>query len=207
MGVAPPKLGGVGPGVHPGGTTLALPPSLLWEGRATPGERLRFAMPRPSGFLQQILQRIVVIENVSGDITTAKPFILVAEDNRDSRDSLKALLEAYGFDVVVAENGEEAVNRALVSEPDLVLMDVMMPRVDGIEATKRLRGSSDFRQVPILALSAMVGSRELALNAGCDDYLTKPIEIPALVASIRGWLARGHTPRRRSTAEQRSIRR
>jgi CheY-like chemotaxis protein len=107
---------------------------------------------------------------------------------------LKALLEVYGFDVVVAENGEEAVKRAIVSEPDLVLMDVMMPRVDGIEATKRLRRSSEFRQVPILALSAMVGSRELALSAGCDDYLTKPIDIPALVAAIRGWLARGHTP-------------
>src|SRR5690606_20194568 len=134
----------------------------------------------------------VVIENETADAPSSKPFILVAEDNRDSRDSLKALLEAYGFDVVVAENGEEAVDRAIGSEPDLVLMDVMMPRVDGIEATRRLRESREFRQVPILALSAMVGSKELALDAGCDDYLTKPIDIPALVASIRGWLDRGH---------------
>lgn len=135
-----------------------------------------------------------MIENEKADAPSLKPFILVAEDNRDSRDSLKALLEAYGFDVVVAENGEEAVDRAIGFEPDLVLMDVMMPRVDGIEATRRLRGSSQFRQVPILALSAMVGSKELALDAGCDDYLTKPIDIPALVASIRNWLDRGHAP-------------
>ena len=135
-----------------------------------------------------------MIENQRAEAPSSKPFILVAEDNRDSRDSLKALLEAYGFEVVVAENGEEAVDRAIGSEPDLVLMDVMMPRVDGIEATKRLRGSREFRQVPILALSAMVGSRELALDAGCDDYLTKPIDIPALVASIRAWLDRGHAP-------------
>src|SRR5690606_9997992 len=133
-----------------------------------------------------------VIQNQTAEAPSSKPFILVAEDNRDSRDSLKALLEAYGFDVVVAENGEEAVDRAIGSEPDLVLLDVMMPRVDGIEATRRLRESSEFRQVPILALSAMVGSKELALDAGCDDYLTKPIDIPTLVASIQTWLERGH---------------
>lgn len=123
-----------------------------------------------------------------------KPSVLVAEDNPDSRDALRALLEAYGFTVLEAENGEDAVRRALLSAPDLVLMDIMMPHVDGLEATKRLRESPEFRQVPILALTAMAGSRELAMAAGCDDYLTKPIDIPVLIATIRSWLARGHQP-------------
>jgi CheY-like chemotaxis protein len=83
--------------------------------------------------------------------------ILVAEDNPDSRDALRALLEAYGFFVVEAENGRDAVNQAILARPDLVLMDIMMPIMDGLQATRTLRSSPEFQQVPIVALSAMAG--------------------------------------------------
>jgi two-component system cell cycle response regulator DivK len=114
--------------------------------------------------------------------------ILIAEDNPDSRDALRSLLEAYGFHVLEAENGQEAVKKALRFRPDLVLMDIMMPVMDGLNATRILRSSPEFRQVPIIALTAMAGARQLALDAGCDDHLPKPIDIPALVETIRGLL-------------------
>ncbi|MEX2572456.1 MAG: response regulator [Gemmatimonadota bacterium] len=117
--------------------------------------------------------------------------ILIAEDNPDSRDALRALLEAYGFRVLEAENGQEAVHRGIDLKPDLVLMDIMMPVMDGLEATRTLRSSQVFRQVPILALTAMAGSREMALDAGCDDHLAKPIDVPTFLSTIRQWLENG----------------
>lgn len=126
---------------------------------------------------------------MSGIDTTRPPrSILIAEDNPDSRDALKALLEAYGFRVTEAENGEQAVQKALVTHPDLILMDIMMPVMDGVEATKRLRQNEQVRGIPIIALTAMAGSRDLAMNAGCNDYLTKPIDIPRFLQTIRSIL-------------------
>lgn len=122
------------------------------------------------------------------DTTRPPHSILIAEDNPDSRDALKALLEAYGFRVTEAENGEQAVQKALVTHPDLILMDIMMPVMDGVEATKRLRQNEQVRGIPIIALTAMAGSRDLAMNAGCNDYLTKPIDIPRFLQTIRSIL-------------------
>ncbi|HUE96290.1 MAG TPA: response regulator [Longimicrobiaceae bacterium] len=116
------------------------------------------------------------------------PSILIAEDNPDSRDALRTLLEAYGFRVTEAENGEEAVRKALTIRPDLILMDIMMPIMDGLEATKRLRGTAEMAKVPIVALTAMAGSQDLAMDAGCDAYLTKPIDIPRFLGTIRSYL-------------------
>jgi len=116
------------------------------------------------------------------------PSILIAEDNPDSRDALRALLEAYGFAVLEAENGHKAVQTAIELQPDLVLMDIMMPVMDGLQATRNLRSSPDFRQVPIIALTAMAGSRDMAMQAGCDEHLPKPIDIPILLETIRGLL-------------------
>ena len=76
-----------------------------------------------------------------------------------------------------------------------------MPRVDGCEATRRLRAAADFPQVPILALTAMVGSQDMAMGAGCDAYLNKPIEIPALLSTIRSWLEKGRPSPAPSTGE------
>lgn len=118
--------------------------------------------------------------------------ILVAEDHPDSRDALKTLLEAMGYGVRLAADGREAVSEALAAQPDLILMDIMMPEVDGLEATQQLRKAEGFRQVPIVALTAMEGARDRALAAGCDDYVTKPIDLPAFFSKIQHWLIAGH---------------
>lgn len=116
------------------------------------------------------------------------PSILVAEDHADSREALRALLEASGYVVQVANNGQEAIDAALADRPDLILMDLMMPEVDGFKATRTLRAMDDFQQVPILALTAMEGSRELAIAAGCDDYMLKPIDVWTFLSKVARWL-------------------
>jgi CheY-like chemotaxis protein len=115
--------------------------------------------------------------------------ILVAEDHPDSRDALRTLLEACGYQVFVAGDGAEAVQRAVETHPDLILMDLMMPGVDGMEATRRLRGESDFQDVPIVALTAMEGGRERALDAGFDDFVSKPINLPSFLRKLESWLS------------------
>jgi two-component system cell cycle response regulator DivK len=119
--------------------------------------------------------------------------VLIAEDHEDSRDALRALLEAVGYRVHVATNGREAIEQAIATRPDLILMDIMMPELDGLEATRALRGQQQFSGVPILVLTAMEGARERALEAGCDDYITKPIDVQALFRKIREWIASGRS--------------
>ncbi len=115
--------------------------------------------------------------------------ILVAEDHPDSRDALRTLLEAYGYEVFVAGDGAEAVQRAVEIHPDLILMDLMMPGVDGMEATRRLRSESDFRDVPIVALTAMEGGKDRALAAGFNDFVSKPINLPTFLRKLESWLS------------------
>ena len=117
--------------------------------------------------------------------------ILIAEDHPDSRDALRALLEAVGYRVATAADGREAVDQARSAQPDLILMDIMMPGVDGLQATRTLREDASFQHVPVLALTAMEGARTRALEAGCDDYVTKPIDISRLFAKIQSWLQAG----------------
>jgi CheY-like chemotaxis protein len=117
--------------------------------------------------------------------------ILVAEDHPDSRDALQTLLEAIGHRVVVAVDGRQAVARALEERPALILMDVMMPEMDGLEATRALRTDPTMGAVPIIALTALEGARERALEAGCDDYVTKPIELASFLKKLEGWLTVG----------------
>lgn len=114
--------------------------------------------------------------------------ILIAEDHLDSRDALRTLLHASGYRVTLAATGAEAVEAALASSPDLILMDLMMPEMDGLEATRTLRARKDFRQVPILALTAMEGARERVLAAGCDDYIAKPLDVHAFLEKVESWL-------------------
>lgn len=115
--------------------------------------------------------------------------ILIAEDHLDSREALSALLEAFGFRVVPAVNGREAVDYAMQRRPDLILMDIMMPELDGLEATRRIRHFPETRDIPIITLTAMDGARELALSAGADDFLAKPINSGALLKKVRTWLS------------------
>lgn len=114
--------------------------------------------------------------------------ILIAEDHQDSQDALRILLEAAQYQVVVASDGQAAVDTALEELPDLILMDIMMPELDGLEATRRLRENDATMQTPIIAVTAMEGGRHLALEAGADDYLPKPINTGKLLRKINGLL-------------------
>ena len=130
-------------------------------------------------------------EAVSRQIGAAiKPTILIAEDHVDSREAMRELLEAFGFEVIEAGNGRQAVSVALEQGPRLILMDVMMPEMDGFQAIKELRKQPATRTTPIIALTAMDGARELALHAGANDFVRKPVDIRRLIGLVNGWISR-----------------
>lgn len=114
--------------------------------------------------------------------------ILVADDNEDCRMALRALLEARGYEVYEAADGNEAVEVSRQVHPDLVLMDIMMPVVDGLEATRAIRATSGLDDVWIVAVSAMEGARQASLAAGCDECILKPIDLGGLEDMVGGWL-------------------
>ena len=113
--------------------------------------------------------------------------ILLVEDNEMNRDMLTRRLERRGYQVVIAIDGDQGVRRAQAEAPDLILMDMSLPVLDGWEATRRLRAMPATQAIPIIALTAhaMAGDREKALAAGCDDYDTKPIEFARLLGKIQ----------------------
>ena len=117
--------------------------------------------------------------------------VLYVEDNDDNIYMLKMRLELLDFEVLAAEDGEKGCEMAVTERPDIILMDLEMPVIDGWEATRRLKGNSQTRDIPIIALSAhaLAGEREKALGAGCDEFDTKPIEFERLVATLRRVLA------------------
>lgn len=115
--------------------------------------------------------------------------ILVADDNEDCRLALSALLRALGYTVHEAGDGDAAVSAAEREAPDLILMDIMMPGVDGLEATRRIRSSPDLDGVRIVAVTAMEGARDASLAAGCDDCIYKPVDLEALDELVAGWMA------------------
>jgi CheY-like chemotaxis protein len=116
--------------------------------------------------------------------------ILLVEDNEMNRDMLSRRLERRGYRVVLAVDGLSGVETAAAQAPDLVLMDMSLPVLDGWEATRRLKAAPATRHIPVIALTAhaMAGDREKALEAGCDDYDTKPIELPRLLGKIEALL-------------------
>lgn len=120
------------------------------------------------------------------------PKVLLVEDNEANRDMLSRRLTRNGYDVVMAEDGDQAVRMAASENPDIVLMDMSLPVIDGWEATRRLKAGDGTRGIPVIALTAhaMAGDREKALEAGCDDYDTKPIELPRLLEKMQMLLAR-----------------
>ena len=117
--------------------------------------------------------------------------ILLVEDNEMNRDMLSRRLERRGHEVLIAIDGGEGVARAAADLPDLVLMDMSLPVLDGWEATRRIKADPATSKIPVIALTAhaMAGDREQALAAGCDDYDTKPIELERLVEKIAALLA------------------
>jgi two-component system, cell cycle response regulator DivK len=116
--------------------------------------------------------------------------ILIVEDNEMNRDMLSRRLARKGYEVMIAVDGENGIEVARVSTPDLILMDMSLPVMDGWEATRRMKADETLRHVPIIALTAhaMASDREKALEAGCDDYDTKPIELPRLLGKIEALL-------------------
>ena len=117
--------------------------------------------------------------------------ILVVEDNEMNRDMLSRRLERRGYEVVIAVDGQEGVAQARSQTPDLILMDMSLPVIDGWEATRQLKAAAETRSIPIIALTAhaMAGDREKAIEAGCDDYDYKPIELPRLLDKVEAALA------------------
>ena len=116
--------------------------------------------------------------------------ILYVEDNDDNVFVVKTRLERAGYTILVAVNGQEGIDMARAESPDLILMDLSLPEVDGWEATRRLKSAEDTKRIPIVALSAhaMAGDREKALEAGCDDFDTKPVDFARLRAKIAALL-------------------
>ncbi|RPJ22356.1 MAG: response regulator, partial [Chloroflexi bacterium] len=119
-----------------------------------------------------------------------KPTILLVEDTQEVTMMIRDYLELAGYKVVTAQDGIDALVQARLARPDLILMDVQMPRMDGLEATRKLKAEPDFRYTPIIALTAlaMPSDRERCLAAGMDEYLSKPINLKALVKVIRNCL-------------------
>lgn len=112
--------------------------------------------------------------------------ILLVEDNEMNRDMLSRRLKRKQYEVAIAINGEEGVAMARTTSPDIILMDMSLPVMDGWEATRTIKAAPDTQSIPIIALTAhaMSGDREKAIAAGCDDYDTKPIELPRLLGKI-----------------------
>ncbi|HKV40393.1 MAG TPA: response regulator [Blastocatellia bacterium] len=122
---------------------------------------------------------------------TAKKKILLVEDFEDSRFSLSKLLQIEGFDVIEAKDGSQAVDLAESKNPDLILMDLSLPVVDGLTATRRIRQKSELASVPIIALSGheLVDIRREVRDSGCTDYVTKPVDFDQLTMMISKYLA------------------
>jgi len=118
--------------------------------------------------------------------------ILIVEDNEMNRDMLSRRLIRRGFEIVMAVDGAEGIAAAKTETPDLVLMDMSLPVVDGWEATRRLKADAATRAIPVIGLTAhaMAGDRDKVIEAGCDDYDTKPVELPRLLQKIESLLVR-----------------
>jgi CheY-like chemotaxis protein len=114
--------------------------------------------------------------------------ILIVEDHLDSREALSALFQAFGYNVTEAANGREAIAGVLSDRPDLILMDIMMPEVDGFDAARKIRALPGCENLPIIAVTAMEGVQELARQAGMTDYVRKPVDIHGLLAKVSNWL-------------------
>lgn len=121
------------------------------------------------------------------------PRLLYVEDNEMNRDMLSRRLRRRGFEVFIAADGEQGLAMAATEKPDLILMDMSLPGLDGWEATRRLKAASDTAAIPVIGLTAhaMATDRDKCLEAGCDDYDTKPVELARLLVKIERLLGTG----------------
>jgi two-component system, cell cycle response regulator DivK len=120
------------------------------------------------------------------------PRLLIVDDNEQNRDMLSRRLQRRGIDVLLANDGRAGIETARAERPDLVLMDMNMPELDGWEATRQIKAQPETAAVPVIGLTAhaLEGDRERALEAGCADYHTKPVDFPKLMAQIEALLRR-----------------
>ena len=116
--------------------------------------------------------------------------ILIVEDNDDSREFVVKVLKNKGYQIIEAIDGEEALSKAQTEEPHLILMDISIPKIDGFEVTKKLKGMDEFKNIPIVALTAhaMKGDREKFISAGFEGYISKPIDVRELPEQVRNFL-------------------
>ena len=116
--------------------------------------------------------------------------ILVVEDQEDNRQILRDLLTSGGFDMIEADNGADAITAAETNRPDLILMDIQLPILDGYEATRRIKANPDLKSIPIIVVTsyALSGDEDKARLAGCDDYVAKPFSPRALLAKIKAYV-------------------
>ncbi len=121
----------------------------------------------------------------------SRPRILVVEDNPDNRTLITDILSAMEYDVIEAIDGEQGVEKAAAERPDLILMDLSLPHMDGWTAAGTIKANLELASIPIIALTAhaMVGDKEKALAAGCDDYISKPIDLRELQAKLAKFLS------------------
>ncbi len=122
--------------------------------------------------------------------------ILIVDDNQDSRELAVKVLKNRGYQMIEASDGEEALEKALAEKPDLILMDISIPKINGYEVTRRLKSQADFKATPIIALTAhaMKGDKEKALEAGCDGYISKPINVHELPDQIKSYMKDKYPP-------------
>jgi CheY-like chemotaxis protein len=118
--------------------------------------------------------------------------ILLVEDNEMNRDMLTKRLIRKGYEIIVAVDGEQGVTMTTEQMPDIILMDMSLPILDGWDASNKIKSNDQTKNIPIIALTAhaMTGDREKAIAAGCDDFETKPIEFTQLIEKIESWLAK-----------------
>ena len=128
------------------------------------------------------------------------PRVLVVEDEQDNMDLFVQILGFHGCQVLTARDGREALTIAQEQAPDLILMDLSLPALDGWEATRALKGIEELAHIPVVAITAhaMVGDRERALGAGCDGYISKPIDVTKLFGQLRPFLPESRTAGRSS---------
>ncbi|MEL7351993.1 MAG: response regulator [Cyanobacteria bacterium P01_A01_bin.116] len=123
---------------------------------------------------------------MSPSAQSSTPRVLLVEDNEMNRDMLSRRLKKFGYEVAIALDGQDGVTKASQDPPDIVLMDMSLPVMDGWEATRTLKASPTTKEIPVIALTAhaMASDREKALAAGCDDYDTKPVDWPRLLGKM-----------------------
>jgi two-component system cell cycle response regulator DivK len=116
--------------------------------------------------------------------------ILVVDDNQDSRELVVKVLKNKGYEMVEAVDGEEAIEKAIAERPNLILLDISIPKLNGYEVTQKLKDMEEFENIPIVALTAhaMKGDRKKALEAGCEGYITKPINVRELPAQVKSFI-------------------